>query len=91
MTSCLLFARPRRLKKLEINTHLLCHLRLVSFCVLASHCLPRALVTVFVGVIWSPPLENMGEDLEICLEHVSFLYLHVFPIIVLTLIDHPLL
>jgi hypothetical protein len=48
------------------------------FCMLASPCLAWALMTIFVGAIQPLPLENLDEDLEVCLERVSFVYLHFF-------------
>jgi hypothetical protein len=44
-------------------------------------------MTIFVGVIWPPPLDNLDEDLEVCLERVNFLCLCVLSVIVPALIN----
>jgi hypothetical protein len=45
-------------------------------------------MSIFVGAIGPPPLGNLDKDLEICLEHVCFLCLHVLSVIVPNLISH---
>jgi hypothetical protein len=65
---------------------------LVSFCVLASLLLPRALITAFAGAARPLPsldfsLEDLGENLESCLRRVSFVLPSYFHAFVLALIN----
>jgi hypothetical protein len=65
----------------------------VSFHVLASLLLLWAPIAAFAGVVQplsslDVPLEDLGESLESCLHHVSFVLPSYFHAFVLTLIDY---